>query len=82
VEREIGLIKLRAPNGQRQEIVQLVSVFKGQILDSGREGFVIEIVGSSDKVDSFINLFPPQQILEVARTGIVAMNRMDEKLSR
>ena len=82
VEREIGLIKLRAANGQRQEIVQLVNVFKGQILDSGREGFVVEIVGSSDKVDSFINLFPPQQILEVARTGIVAMNRLDEKLAR
>jgi acetolactate synthase I/III small subunit len=78
VEREIGLIKLRASNGERQEILQMVNVFKGQILDSGPGGFVVEIVGSNEKVNSFISLFPPQQIIEVARTGIVAMNRWEK----
>lgn len=82
VEREIGLIKLKISNGERQEILQMVNVFKGQILDSGPGGFVVEIVGSSEKVDSFISLFSPQQVVEVARTGIVAMNRWEKKQNR
>lgn len=82
VEREIGMIKLRAQNGQRKEILQMVEVFKGQVLDSGPGGFVVEIVGSSEKVDSFISLFASNQIVEVARTGIVAMNRWEKKLTR
>ncbi len=82
VEREIGLIKLKISNGERQEILQMVNVFKGQILDSGPGGFVVEIVGSTEKVDSFISLFTPQQIIEVARTGVVAMNRWEKKQNR
>ncbi|ADK80732.1 MULTISPECIES: acetolactate synthase small subunit [Sediminispirochaeta] len=82
VEREIGLIKLRATNGSRNEVLQMVNVFKGQVIDSGPGGFVVEIVGSSEKVDSFIGLFPPQQVVEVARTGIVAMNRWEKKQTR
>jgi acetolactate synthase I/III small subunit len=82
VDREIGLVKLKAANGERKEILQMVNVFKGQILDSSPQGFVVEIVGSSEKVDSFISLFSPQQIVEVARTGIVAMNRWEKKRSR
>jgi acetolactate synthase-1/3 small subunit len=82
VEREIGLIKLKISNGERQEILQMVNVFKGQILDSGPGGFVVEIVGSTEKVDSFISLFTPQQVIEIARTGVVAMNRWEKKQSR
>lgn len=78
VEREIGLIKLKAPMGERNEVLQMVNVFKGQILDSSTSGFVVEITGSSEKVDSFINLFPANQIVEVARTGIVAMDRWEK----
>lgn len=78
VEREIGLIKINAPVGQRNETMQLVQIFKGQILDSGPAGFIVEITGSSDKVDSFLSHFTPQQIAEVARTGIVAMDRFEK----
>jgi len=78
VEREIGLIKVNAPMGQRNEILQLVNVFKGQILDSGPKGIVVEITGNSEKVDSFLSHFTPQQIAEVARTGIVAMDRWEK----
>lgn len=82
VEREIGLIKLRATNGDRQGIIQLVSVFKAEIIDSGPGSFVVEIVGTSERVESFIAMFPPQKIIEVARTGIVAMNGCDKKQAR
>jgi acetolactate synthase-1/3 small subunit len=58
--------------------MQLVQIFKGQILDSGPAGFIVEITGSSDKVDSFLSHFSPQQIAEVARTGIVAMDRFEK----
>ncbi len=78
VEREIGLIKINAPVGQRNEIMQLIQIFKGQILDSGPAGFIVEITGSSDKVDSFLSHFTQQQIAEVARTGIVAMDRFEK----
>jgi acetolactate synthase-1/3 small subunit len=79
LEREIGLVKLRTTNGDRHEILQLVTVFKGEVLDSSPNGFVVQIVGSTDQVDSFIALFPPQKVVEVARTGIVAMNRWEKK---
>ncbi|HDQ13555.1 MAG TPA: acetolactate synthase small subunit [Sediminispirochaeta sp.] len=78
VEREIGLIKLHAPLGGRNEIMQLVGVFEGKIIDSSTEGIIVEITGNSEKVDSFLSHFNPQQILEVARTGIVAMDRFEK----
>ena len=79
LDREIGLIKIRIPHGQRNEILQMINVFKASVLDAGPEGFIVEITGTTEKIDSFLSLFEHHQIVEVARSGIVAMNRWDKK---
>jgi len=78
VEREIGLIKLKVSSGKRGEVVQIVNVFKGEILDSGPGGFVVEVTGESEKIESFLGMFQPHEIVEVARTGVVAMDKWEK----
>ncbi|RKX93572.1 MAG: acetolactate synthase small subunit [Spirochaetes bacterium] len=79
LDREIGLIKIKIPQSLRNEILQMINVFKASIIDAGPEGFIVEITGTSEKIDSFLSLFEHHQIVEVARSGIVAMNRWDKK---
>lgn len=78
VEREIGLIKLKVPAGKRGEVVQIISAFKGEVIDSGPGGFIVEVTGESEKIDSFLGMFQPQEIAEVARTGVVAMDKWEK----
>lgn len=78
VEREIGLVKIKVPAGKRGEVVQLVDVFKGKILDTIAGGFVVEVTGNSEKIESFIGMFQPDEIVEVARSGIVAMDKWEK----
>lgn len=82
VEREIGLVKLKVGAGKRSEVVQIINVFDGDILDSGSEGFIVEVTGESEKVDSFIGMFHQNEVVEVARTGIVAMDKWEKNGSR
>ncbi|PLV59267.1 acetolactate synthase small subunit [Thermotoga sp. KOL6] len=78
VEREMALIKVKF-EGDKQELFQLVEIFRGKIIDVSREGAIIEITGSRSKVEAFIDLLPEKQVEEIARTGIVAMNRWNVK---
>jgi acetolactate synthase-1/3 small subunit len=73
VEAEMALIKVKARNGEKLEIIQLVNIHNGYVLDSSPEGFVVSIMGQRQTVDRFINLFPVNQVVEIARTGSVAM---------
>ncbi len=77
VGREICLVKIKASLGDRHEIFQIINVFKANVVDVGGNGFIAEITGDPDKIDSFLALLEPHQIVDVARTGIVAMNRWD-----
>ncbi len=79
MDREIGLIKIKIPQSLRNEILQMINVFKASIVDAGPDGFIVEITGTSEKIDSFLSLFEHHQIVEVARSGVVAMNRWDKK---
>lgn len=77
VERDLMLIKVSAPAGKRSEIRELVDVFRGRIVDVAPEVLMIEISGKEQKIDSFIELMRPFGILEVARTGRIALVRGD-----
>ncbi len=77
VGREICLVKIKASGSERHEILQIISVFKANVVDVGSNGFIVEITGDSDKIDSFLAILEAHQIVDVARTGIVAMNRWD-----
>ena len=75
VYRELALVKVAATVETRSSIIQLVDVFRAQVLDVSPVSMTIEITGDVDKVDSFISLLRPFGIKELARTGRVAMLR-------
>jgi acetolactate synthase-1/3 small subunit len=75
VYRELALIKVAANIETRSAIIQLVDVFRAQVIDMAPTSMTIEITGTEDKVDSFVNLLRPFGLKELARTGRVAMLR-------
>ena len=75
VERNLMLIKVSALPGRRSEIIELVDVFRGKIIDVGQKDMVIEISGPEDRLEAALNLLRPYGIKEVARTGRIAMTR-------
>ena len=81
VVRELALIKVKADSQTRGEIMQLVEVFRAKIVDVSLRSLVIEVAGPEDRVQSLISLLESFGILEIVRTGRVAMSRGPE-LSR
>jgi acetolactate synthase-1/3 small subunit len=80
VVREMALIKVAAQDSQvRTEIMQMVDVFRAKIIDVGHTALTLEVTGEQDKVDSLIGLLKRFGIMELARTGQVAMVRASVK---
>jgi acetolactate synthase-1/3 small subunit len=75
VVRELALVKVRADGNARAEVIRLCEVFRARIVDVGTEALVAEITGTADKVDGLIEVLRPFGVLEIARTGAVAMLR-------
>jgi acetolactate synthase-1/3 small subunit len=75
VARELCLLKVRCPNGKRPEVIQLAHVFGAQVADVAESSVVLQIVGEEDDVDNVIRTMRPYGIVELARTGRVAMSR-------
>ena len=75
VERDLMLIKVRATPPQRTEIVLLVEMFRGRVVDIGPTTLMIEISGQEQKIEAFIDLMRPYGIQELARTGRIALVR-------
>jgi acetolactate synthase-1/3 small subunit len=75
IQRELAMIKVRGTGEPRVEALRLADAFRARVIDAGTESFVFEITGASDKIDSFINLMLPLGLVEVSRTGIVAIAR-------
>ena len=75
VERELALIKVSAETRHRNEIMQIVEIFRGRIIDMSDKTFVIEVTGGSEKLDKVAELLSTYGIKELVRTGIIAMAR-------
>ena len=75
VTRELLLIKVKHTPQQRQDILSVTDVFRAKIIDFTQEALVIEIQGASSKTNAFIELLAPYGILEMCRTGLVALER-------
>jgi len=75
VERELALIKVNAETKSRAEIMQLVDVFRAKIIDISDRTFTIEVTGSLEKIDALEPLLEPYGVLELVRTGKIAMAR-------
>ena len=75
VERELALVKVAGTGEKRVESLRIADVFRARAVDSTNESFVFEIVGSTEKIDAFIKLMEPLGLVEVSRTGVVAIAR-------
>ena len=74
-ERELVMLKVKAPTSQRSEIMQICEIFRAKVIDVARESVNIEMTGNTNKVKAFLSLIEPYEILEMARTGNVALKR-------
>jgi acetolactate synthase, small subunit len=75
VDRELVLIKVKADNNVRAEVVQLVDIFRARIVDIGKTSLIVEATGDRGKIDALEESFRPFGIIELVRTGKVAMVR-------
>jgi acetolactate synthase I/III small subunit len=73
--RDLSLIKVGATRETRSQVLELATVFKARVLDIASESIILELTGGEEKVDRFLELLSPFGLLEVVRTGIVAMRR-------
>ena len=75
VDREIVLVKLKMDSASRSEILQIADTFQAKIDDAKKESVVIEVSGDQNKIKSFIEMMKPFGIVEIVRTGRIAMGR-------
>ena len=80
VARELALIKVRGGGDKRVESLRIADVFRAGVVDSTARSFVFEITGSTEKIDAFIDLMEPLGLVDVSRTGIVAIARGEKPL--
>lgn len=75
VERELALIKVGVDAVRRSEVIETARIFRGKVVDMDRDALVIEVTGAPEKITAFEELMRPYEILEMARTGRVALGR-------
>jgi acetolactate synthase I/III small subunit len=78
IQRELAMVKVRGKGENRVEALRLADAFRARVIDASIESFVFEITGASDKIESFIALMLPLGLIEVSRTGVVAIARGPE----
>jgi acetolactate synthase I/III small subunit len=80
IERELVLVKVRSTGEKRVEALRVADIFRARAVDSTNESFVFEVTGSSEKIGAFINLMKSLGLVDVSRTGIVAIARGPDPL--
>ena len=78
IERELAMVKVKGKGDNRVEALRLADAFRARVIDATVESFIFEITGASEKIESFINLMLPLGLVEVSRTGVVAISRGPE----
>ncbi len=75
VARELALIRVKCAEGERSAVNDLISIFRARIVDVAADSVIVEISGDPEKVDGLVDLLRPRGIVEMVRTGKVAMTR-------
>jgi acetolactate synthase-1/3 small subunit len=75
IVRDLALIKVGATHEARSHVLELAGVFRARVVDVAPESLTVEITGTEDKIDGLLEVLRPFGLLEVVRTGIVAMRR-------
>lgn len=78
VKRDLALIKVKASAEARPQVMQMIEVFRARIIDVAPESLILEITGTGDKIDGLVEILQPFGIIEMVRTGGVAMTRGSE----
>jgi acetolactate synthase-1/3 small subunit len=77
VEREMVMLSVGAEMGtQRQEVINIASIFRAKVVDVSTDSFILEMTGNAEKIQAFIDVLKPMGIKEMVRTGTVAMTRV------
>jgi acetolactate synthase-1/3 small subunit len=80
VGRELALVKVRASGDKRVESLRIADIFRAGVVDSTSRSFVFEITGATDKIDAFVRLMEPLGLVDISRTGVVAIARGEKPL--
>ncbi|MGH6974208.1 MAG: acetolactate synthase small subunit [Stellaceae bacterium] len=75
VERELALVKVTGGADNRAETMRVADIFHARVVDTTPESYVFEMTGSTEKLDAFINLMTPLGVVDISRTGVVAIAR-------
>ncbi|HEY8665193.1 MAG TPA: acetolactate synthase small subunit [Tepidisphaeraceae bacterium] len=75
IERDLALITVGVEPDHRNEVIEIVNLFRGKIVDVSNQSVMIELAGTEEKIEAFVELMKPYQIKELARTGVIAMAR-------
>ena len=75
VERDLMLLRVHASPTKRTEVTQLVDLFRGRVVDVAHDSIMVELAGPEEKIEAFVDLVHPYGIQELARTGVIAMQR-------
>jgi acetolactate synthase-1/3 small subunit len=80
IQRELAMVKVAGTGEPRVEALRLADAFRARTIDAGTESFIFEITGASEKIEQFIALMLPLGLVEVSRTGVVAIARGAEAM--
>ena len=80
LQRDLALIKVAVSGDNRREVHELANIFRARIIDVSQESMIIEVTGEEAKLENFADLLRPFGIIEMVRTGVVAMGRGDHTL--
>lgn len=80
IEREMALVKVAGSGEKRVEAMRLSEVFRARVIDTTHASFVFELTGAQQKIDAFVDLMKPLGLVEVSRTGVVAISRGAEAM--
>lgn len=75
VEREMAIIRIKAEAGTRAEVLRIIDIFRGKVVDVSPKSYAVEITGDADKIKAVIDILKPIGIQEIVRTGTIAMAR-------
>ena len=81
VERQLLLVKVKASIAEREGLMRLVDIFKAKVLDVTKNSMVLQITGDNDKIDALMSLLNDYGILELVRTGVVALERGEDVMT-
>jgi acetolactate synthase-1/3 small subunit len=75
VERDMALITVGVTADKRSEVIEIVSLFRGKVVDVAKNSLLVELSGTEDKIEALVQMLEPYGIKELARTGVIAMAR-------